>query len=238
MNAFDIIAVIAIALLAFLTWTNIQKRKKSENTLKEKEGTFHIKDAQFKTQEGEIIHLKKEIETQRNIIRERDKSIDAGMKAYDELSKEKEGLYRKYEELISVDPSKLRLGPKGQDVESFLRENEGFVQSADISIVEIRLNVKDLIEDEYINVIKGLDKIGLFPMNLQEDYNFNPKNMAVHFETIVDGDPKYFKSWKDIVSERNRFIKVINSYVESVINQRKINLAVDEALNGKEATSA
>lgn len=121
-----------------------------------------------------------------------------------------------------------------------LNSIQEFVQSSDISPWELRLSAKDIFSKEQLNVIKGLDQIGLFPKNLQEDFNFNPKIMAVRFELQnrnEEGEIISFKSWLDFLLEREKFIKVISSYVESVINQRKINQAVDEALDGKEATS-
>lgn len=202
--------------------------------------------------------LSKLLAEEKEIVRKRETSISDGIKAYDRLFDEKEkeiaekdNLIKKLNDQLGEFENKVTAraeidgeqmifmndnGPR-QDTESFLREFEDFVQSADISMTEIRLNAKDLIREEYINVIKGLHKIGLFPANLQQDFQFDPKSLAVKFQMIVNDDPMYFKSWNDLVYERDMFIKTIDIYVESVINQRKINQAVDEALKGKEATN-
>lgn len=240
-NALTIILILITLVSAFL----YLRAEKSKSELKKKADLSdsyleknHSLESVIKGWKKEVEHLSKLLNEEREKVREMGLSISNGNKAYDKLFEEKEELHRKHEALISIDQDAIPIDRDGQDVERFLREFDEFVQSADISMSEIRLNAKDLIQEEYINVINGLFKIGLFPMNLQQDLNFDPKSLAVKIYTVVNDDPMYFKSWSDIIYERDMFIKTITSYVEGVINQRKINQAVDEALNGKEAASA
>lgn len=131
-----------------------------------------------------------------------------------------------------------------QDIRGIIESLEDFrfKNSAVVTMGAIELSAEELIREDYIKVIQGLDKIKLFPKHLQEDYQFNPKTLEVKFDLLHydSGDatkPIAFKSWGNFLIERSEFIINITSYVESVIAQRQINKAVDEALNEKEATN-
>lgn len=243
MSVAEIIAVLVMLLLAYITWNNIQKRKKVEEKAQLSDLYLqknHSLQAVIKEGKAENERLSKIIDDEQEKVRERDKTIKELEKENNELFNEKDGLYRKYEDLISVDPSKLRLGPK-QDIVGILKGLEfPFTNSAIITMGVITLKAEELIQEDHIKVIKGLNKINLFPISYQNEFNFDPKTLEVKFKTIVydEDEPIAIKSWLDFLKEREHFIKTITSYVEGVINQRQINQAVDLALNGKEATSA
>jgi hypothetical protein len=243
MNAFDIIAIIAILALGYLAWTFRKKAKQFDNANQIKEEVIREKSRL----EGIIINGRAENNRLDNLAESRlqsnhdlKKENAQQYKAIEMLMNEKEVLKLDLYKANEITP--FQTGP-AQDVRGILEalNDVRFVNTATINHHKITLQASELLKEDHISLISKLDKIKAFPESIKSDYNFDVKNLTVDFSLMEingEGDPIGFKSWDHFLLEREAFISELNEYLRLVIKKSSTDMAVMEVLNGKEVSDA
>lgn len=248
MNTFDIIAIVAIAVLALLFWNSRSKAKKLEAKIKLENDVFKAAASDIKRLESiekENERLAEIIDRERQLLKERDLSIQSGNENYDKLYSEYEAAKTELAELREANAKQPdgTVGNNMNSVHDILLSfgDTGFKNTATIHQTHIILKAEDLIDKNKLKVLKSLYEAGLFPEYLESDLNLNPKTLQVDFQMVrydEEGDAIGFRTWLDFLNIRQAFIAEVHSYVDGVVHQKRVSDAVSAALNGKEAQSA